>query len=168
MRCPFCKEVDRDRVIDSRLTEGGATVRRRRQCDACGRRFTTKERVESDVRLQVIKKDGSRVPYERAKILAGLQKACYKRPVSSQALQQLVDEVEEDIFRRFEREVDSRYIGSAVARRLRDLDKVAYVRFASVYREFQDLGDFVEEVRDVLDRAEAEVPGQQSLFDPEG
>lgn len=164
MRCPFCKEIDKDRVIDSRMSDGGATIRRRRKCDACGRRFTTKERAETDVRLQVIKKDGTRVPYERGKLLAGLQAACYKRPIGSEDLQALVEKVEDTIFQRFEKEVTSQFIGAEASRLLRDLDKIAYVRFASVYREFQDLGDFVEEVKDVMDRAENEAPGQQMLF----
>ncbi len=164
MRCPFCKELDTDRVIDSRLSDGGATIRRRRQCGACGRRFTTKERIETEVRLHVVKKDGTRVPYDRGKILAGLQKACYKRPVSIEDLQAIVEKVEDTIFHRFEREVSSQFIGAEAARLLRDLDKIAYVRFASVYREFQDLGEFVEEVKDVMDRAETEAPGQQMLF----
>jgi transcriptional repressor NrdR len=164
MRCPFCKEIDADRVIDSRLSDGGATIRRRRKCDACGRRFTTKERIESEVRLQVIKKDGTRVPYDRNKLLAGLQKACYKRPISIEDLHALVERVEDTVFHRFEREVSSQFIGAEAARQLRNVDQIAYVRFASVYREFKDVGEFVEEIKDVIDRAEAEVPGQQMLF----
>jgi transcriptional repressor NrdR len=164
MRCPFCKELETDRVIDSRLSEGGNAIRRRRKCDACGRRFTTKERIEADVRLMVVKKDGSRVPYDRSKLLAGLQKACYKRNVSAENLQTLVEKVEDTIFQQFEREVTSGFIGAEAARHLRDLDKIAYVRFASVYREFQDLGEFVDEVEDVKKRAETELPGQQMLF----
>ena len=111
MRCPFCKEVDRDKVIDSRLTEGGATVRRRRRCEACGKRFTTKERIEEEPRLSVIKKDGTRVPFARAKILAGLQKACYKRPISAAVCDQLAAEVEDQIVRGHDREVESKVIG---------------------------------------------------------
>lgn len=167
MRCPFCKEVEADRVIDSRLSDGGTTIRRRRKCDACGRRFTTKERIETEVRLQVIKKDGTRVPYDRNKLFAGLQTACYKRPVSTEVLQGLVEKVEDTIFHRFEREVSSQFIGAEAARQLRELDKIAYVRFASVYREFQDIGDFVDEVKDVIHRAETEAPGQQMLFTEE-
>ncbi len=164
MRCPFCKEIDKDRVIDSRLSDGGTTVRRRRHCDACGRRFTTKERLEAEVRLQVVKKDGSRVPYDRNKLLAGLQKACYKRPVSMETLTALVEKIEDTVFQRFDREVTSHFIGAEAARLLRDVDKIAYVRFASVYREFQDVGEFVAEVQDVIKRAETELPGQQMLF----
>ncbi len=164
MRCPFCKELDQDRVIDSRLSDGGMTIRRRRKCDMCGRRFTTKERIETEVRLQVIKKDGTRVPYDRSKLIAGLQAACYKRPVSMEALQALAEQVEDTVFQRFEKEVTSQFIGAEAARLLRDLDKIAYVRYASVYREFQDLGEFVKEVKDVMDRAETELPGQQMLF----
>lgn len=164
MRCPFCKEIDADRVIDSRTSDGGTTIRRRRKCEACGRRFTTKERIETEVRLQVVKKDGTRVPYDRNKLLAGLQTACYKRPVSVEDLQALVEKVEDTIFHRFEREVSSQFIGAEAARQLRHLDKIAYVRFASVYREFKEVGEFVEEVKDVMDRAETESPGQQMLF----
>lgn len=164
VRCPYCKEIDKNRVIDSRLSEGGNVIRRRRECDSCKRRFTTKERIEAEVRLQVVKKDGTRMPFDRSRLLVGLQKACFKRPVSQADLEGLVNRVEEDLFHQCDREVSSRYIGELAARHLRQLDQVAYVRFASVYREFQDLGDFVTEVEDVIQRAETETPGQQSLF----
>jgi transcriptional repressor NrdR len=164
MRCPYCGAVDSDRVIDSRTAESGAVIRRRRECDACKRRFTTKERVESDVKLQVIKKDGTRVPYDRSRVLAGLQKACYKRSVSDEQLQALVDKIEEALFKRGEREVSSRVIGGIASHLLRELDKVAYVRFASVYREFEDIGDFVDEIQDVMEHAKTNSPGQQTLF----
>ena len=163
MRCPFCKE-DQDKVIDSRSSEGGRIIRRRRECLACKRRFTTYERVEDAVKLTVVKKDGSRVPYNRQRIIAGVQKACYKRPISMQQIENLAEEVEEEIFRRQGQEVSSRFIGEQTMTRLKVLDQVAYVRFASVYRDFQDLGQFIEEVNEVMDRKEP-APGQKKLFD---
>src|ERR1035437_1155297 len=116
MQCPFCGQDD-DKVVDSRAAEGGAAIRRRRQCLACQKRYTTYERAEEMVRLRVIKKDGSRVPYERRKIIEGLQKACYKRPVSDEQIRKVLDGVEEDIFRQFEKDVPSSFIGDAVAER---------------------------------------------------
>jgi len=163
VRCPFCKE-DQDKVIDSRSSEGGRIIRRRRQCLVCKRRFTTYERVEDAVKLTVVKKDGSRVPYNRQRIIAGVQKACYKRPISMQQIENLAEEVEEEIFRRQGQEVSSRFIGEQTMTRLKVLDQVAYVRFASVYRDFQDLGQFIEEVNEVMDRKEP-APGQKKLFD---
>ncbi len=165
MRCPFCKEINQDKVIDSRLSEGGEVIRRRRVCQVCSKRFTTKERVEQDVRLMVIKRDGSRVPYEREKILAGVQRACYKRPIDDETLHTVVDTVEDRLFKQFDREVPSQTIGSMVGDLLRELDQIAYVRFASVYRSFQDLGELIEEAQDVMDRHVARTPGQQKLFD---
>ena len=164
MRCPFCKE-DRDKVIDSRATDRGSAVRRRRECLACGRRYSTKERIESDSFLAVIKKDGARVPFNADKIRKGVVIACYKRPVTDAQIQALMDAVEGEVFRTFDREVPSEFIGECVIRRLRGLDKVAYVRFASVYREFDDPEQFVEEVKDVKERTHHETPGQQSLFE---
>lgn len=164
MQCPFCKAVDA-RVVDSRETEAGATIRRRRQCAGCGRRFTTYERPETAVKLMIVKKDGSRVPYDRDKVLAGLEKACYKRPVSEEQLEQLVNRLEETIFNRFDREVPSAFIGAEAARGLRGIDDVAYVRFASVYREFRDVGEFIEEARDVMSRPTVDDPDQKRLFD---
>ena len=166
MQCPFC-QASRDKVIDSRGAEGGRVIRRRRECLGCKKRFTTYERVEETVRLMVIKKDGGRVPYERQKIAGGLQKACYKRPISTESMDRLVAELEEDLFKHFDREVTSAYIGEAVSRRLRLLDKVAYVRFASVYRAFADVGEFLDEVQDVLEKAKHDTPGQQQLFKDE-
>jgi transcriptional repressor NrdR len=163
VRCPFCKE-DQDKVIDSRSSEGGRIIRRRRQCVSCKRRFTTYERVEDAVKLTVVKKDGSRVPYNRQRIIAGVQKACYKRPISMQQVDTLAEEVEEEVFRQQGQEVSSRFIGEQTMKRLKTLDQVAYVRFASVYRDFQDLGQFIDEVNEVMDRTEP-VPGQQKLFD---
>jgi len=164
MRCPACKEQGKDKVIDSRLTAGGITVRRRRVCTVCGRRFTTKERVEEEMRMSVIKRDKSRVPFKRDKIIAGIRQACYKLSVTEEEIDQLVDRVEGDLFRDHEREVTSKQIGEYVASRLRSLNQVAYVRFMSVYRNYADVGEFIEEIRDVRLRAATDSPDQQSLF----
>ncbi len=164
MRCPFCKEDD-DKVIDSRSTESGQCIRRRRRCLRCGRRFTTYERIEEAIRLSVIKRDGTRVPYNRENIAQGIIRAAYKRPISSERIEQVVDEVEEYLVSNFEKEVSSQTIGEKIAEVLRRVDKVAYVRFASVYRQFEDVGDFIEEARDVIERAASDIPGQQSLFE---
>ena len=150
MRCPFCHE-DRDKVVDSRGAAAGYAIRRRRECQACQRRFTTYERVEQ-MPLRVIKKDGSRVPFDRQKILAGILKACEKRPVSAQVIEEAVADIEGEIHRTFEKEVPSKVIGELVMRRLSAIDQVAYVRFASVYREFKDVSEFIDEVRPILDR----------------
>ena len=165
MRCPYCKEINQDKVIDSRLSEGGEVIRRRRVCQFCHKRFTTKERVENEVKLLVVKRDGARVPYDRSKILAGLQRACYKRPIDDESLVRLVDAVEDAVFREFDREVSSQKIGALVAEKLRDLDQIAYVRFASVYRQFADLGELIDEAKSVYDNQVANIPGQQNLFD---
>ena len=162
MRCPFCKE-DRDKVVDSRSSDSGRIIRRRRQCLACKKRFTTYEKIGESFKLSVVKKDNSRVPYERDKIIAGLQKACYKRPVSAEQIQQMADKVEEDIFRNFDKEVSSSFIGESVIKHLRRFDKVAYIRFASVYRDFNDAGELIEEVSRAI--AESEDIGQPKLFD---
>ena len=162
MQCPFCGQ-DKDKVVDSRSSDGGRVVRRRRQCLPCSRRFTTYERVEDTIRITVIKKDGSRMPYNRNKILAGLQPACYKRPVGDKDLREIVDATEEEIFRHWEKEVPSSFIGDVVGRRLRSVDEVAYVRFASVYRSFQDVGEFIDEANEVMS-APAEPPEQKRLF----
>ncbi len=164
MRCPFCK-ADDDKVIDSRATEGGRCIRRRRRCLKCGRRYTTYERIEETIRLSVIKRDGSRVPYNRDNMLQGIQRAAYKRPIPSERIEQVVDEVEEYLVSTFEKEVSSQTIGEKIAEVLRRVDKVAYVRFASVYRQFEDVGDFIEEARDVMERAAEEIPGQKNLFE---
>jgi transcriptional repressor NrdR len=161
VRCPFCKE-DRDKVIDSRSSEGGRVIRRRRQCLACAKRFTTYEKIGDSFKLNVVKKDGSRVPYDRDKVLAGLQKACYKRPVSAVHIQETADKVEEDIFKNHDKEVSSRFIGESVMTHLRAIDKVAYIRFASVYRDFTDAGKFIEEVSQAI--AEPNLTGQPHLF----
>ncbi len=150
MKCPSCHE-NRDRVIDTQTTDDGTAIRRRRECLACGARYTTYERIERRP-LKVIKKDGRRVAFDREKIRIGLEKACEKRPVSAEQIEQLVAEVEQEVYRRFDREVPSQVIGELVIDRLRALDSVAYVRFASVYREFQDVTDFVDELKPFLDR----------------
>lgn len=140
MRCPFCKE-NNDRVIDSRESTDAFVIRRRRECLSCNRRVTTYERIE-ETPLRVVKKDGSRTPFERRKILIGLMKACEKRPVPSEMLEEITRKIEESITERFDREVPSKVIGNLIMRELRKVDQVAYVRFASVYREFQDVEDF--------------------------
>lgn len=163
MRCPFCHD-DKDKVIDSRSTDGGRAVRRRRECLACSKRFTTYETIEATTRMTVIKKDGTRVPYERQKALTGLEKACYKRPVSAEVMQQLIDGVEEELLRTHGREIEAVDIGHAVSQRLKTVDRVAYVRFASVYKQFRDLDDFLDEVRDVLETTQEPSPDQAELF----
>ncbi len=162
MRCPFCKE-DQDRVVDSRSSDTGRVIRRRRQCLACKRRFTTYEKIGESFKLYVVKKDSSRVPFNREKIIAGLQKACYKRPVSAEQIQQIADKVEENIFRNFDKEVSSAFVGESVMKHLRLVDKVAYIRFASVYRDFKDAGELIEEVSEAIRRTE--LIGQPRLFD---
>jgi transcriptional repressor NrdR len=153
VRCPFCKE-DSDKVIDSRSSDGGRVIRRRRQCLVCKKRFTTYEKTGESFKLYVIKKDNSRVPYDREKIIVGLQKACYKRPVSAEQVRQIADRVEEDVFRSFDKEVTSAYIGESVIKHLRDVDKVAYIRFASVYRDFKDAGELIEEVTQAISQTD--------------
>ncbi len=148
MKCPSC-QCDNDRVIDSRASEDGYAIRRRRECLDCKRRYTTYERVEGPA-FKVIKKDGSREPYDRLNIKRGLEKACWKRPVSDARLEAILVAVENDLESRFESEVDSRLLGELVMQRLRELDEVAYVRFASVYRQFKDLHDFVDELKPML------------------
>ena len=164
MQCPFCGQ-DNDKVVDSRSSEGGRVVRRRRHCLACGKRYTTYERPEDNIRLTVIKKDGSREPYDRQKIINGLQKACYKRSVTDDQIRHVVDATEEDIFHNYDKEVPSSFIGDAVGKHLKGLDKIAYVRFASVYRNFADVGELIEEAREVKDAPRAG-PGQKDLFGP--
>ena len=147
MMCVFCRH-DETKVIDTRMSES-FVIRRRRECLKCARRFTTHERVEESP-MKVIKKDGSRVPYNREKLRLGLEKACFKRPISAEQIDELVRDVETDVNDNFEREVPSRYIGEKVFNRLRALDHVAFVRFASVYREFQDVRDFMQQVDNIL------------------
>lgn len=148
MKCLFCK-VDSDKVINSRASTDGLSVKRRRECLNCGRRFTTYERVEESP-VRVIKKDGSRINFDRTKILSGLLKACEKRPVSTDTLENIVSEIESVIYDKFEREVATSFIGELVMQHLRVLDKVAYVRFASVYREFKDITEFINELKPLM------------------
>ena len=155
MRCPFCN-ADKEslKVIDSRTCEGGRAIRRRRECNDCTKRFTTYERIEQPIRLMVVKKDGRRVPWDKAKILAGLERACFKRAVPETELLRIADEVEEDVFKTHDREVPSTLIGQMVTDRLRRVDQVAYVRFASVYMDFKDVQEFMAELKNLLkDRA---------------
>ena len=165
MRCPFCKE-QRDRVVDSRSSDAGRVIRRRRQCLACERRFTTYEKIGESFKLYVVKKDKLRVPYDRDKIIAGLRKACYKREISAEQIQQIAEAVEEDIFQRFDKEVSSAFIGESVMKHLRVVDKVAYIRFASVYRNFGDADELIEEVSQTIRRpVPRRTDGQTMLFD---
>jgi len=151
MRCPFCK-LDDDKVVDSRSSGQGFVIRRRRKCRNCGRRFTTYERVEKSP-LRVIKKDGSRADFERQRLLEGLKKACHKRPVNTGTLEEVVDEVERELTESYDREVPTEVIGEKIIEHLRNLDHVAYVRFASVYRNFQDITEFVKEIDSITKKA---------------
>ena len=148
MRCPFCNQ-DNTRVVDYRPVEDSNAIRRRRMCDACGKRFTTYEKVET-IPLIVIKKDQNREPYDRAKIEAGVLRACHKRPIPTEKITELVDSVETEIFNKELREISSSEIGEIVMDRLKDLEAVAYVRFASVYREFKDVNTFMDELKKIL------------------
>ena len=148
MKCPFCSH-ENTRVIDSRPAEDNNSIRRRRVCDECGKRFTTYEKIET-IPLIIIKKDNNREAYDRAKIEAGVLRACHKRPVSAQQITTLVDEVENEIFNREEKEIPTSVIGELVMDKLKSVDEVAYVRFASVYREFKDVSTFMEELGKLL------------------
>ena len=150
MRCPSCGHEE-DRVVDSRATKENSAVRRRRECLKCGQRFTTYEYIEHTP-LMVVKKDGRREHYSREKIMNGLLRACEKRPVSRESLEKLVDEVEESIGRRVRDEIPTQEIGNEVMKLLANLDQVAYVRFASVYREFKDVTQFLDELRKLLEK----------------
>jgi transcriptional repressor NrdR len=148
LKCPFCK-AGHSRVVDSRASADGFAIRRRRECLSCNRRYTTYERIEESP-LRVVKKDGRREPFDRRKILMGLLKACEKRPVSMDTLEEIVSRIEHHVTDQFEREVPSKFIGRQVMRELRKVDPVAYVRFASVYRDFKDVSEFVEEIQPML------------------
>jgi len=150
MKCPFCGILE-NKVIDSRLSQGGEVTRRRRECESCQRRYTTYERVEQVLPL-VIKKDQRREPFDRVKILSGLRRACEKRPISLDALDQLVDRIERELVDSSEKEIESSAIGERVMLQLRDLDQVAYVRFASVYRSFRDIEAFMSELTHLLNK----------------
>ena len=160
MRCPFC-DIDKDKVIDSRATDGGRSIRRRRQCLSCNKRFTTYETGEEKVSLQVIKKDKSRVPYSRDKLISGVEKAAYKRPVSVDQISALAEAVEEDLFRRGEKEIPSTEIGLIVLNKLRALDHVAYMRFASVYMDVDKVDDLLDEMQQVKEEADSAPPREQ-------
>lgn len=149
MKCPFCGH-DNTRVIDSRPAEDNNSIRRRRVCDECDKRFTTYEKIET-IPLIIIKKDNNRETYDRSKIEAGVLRACHKRPVSAGQIDKLVEEVETEIFNMEEREISTQDIGEMVMNKLKDMDAVAYVRFASVYREFKDINTFMDELKKVLD-----------------
>jgi len=151
VKCPFC-QGDNDRVIDTRASEDGSAIRRRRQCLACKRRYTTYERIEGTT-VRLIKKDRTREPFDHGKIKRGLEKACWKRPVSDAQLEAVIATVENELEANLDAEVESRRVGELVMQQLRDLDQVAYVRFASVYRQFKDVHDFVSELKPMLDEA---------------
>ena len=146
MKCPFCQDPD-SKVVDSRLGKDSASIRRRRECASCGKRFTTYERIEELIPF-VIKKDGRREPYERQKVIIGLKKACEKRPISMEAIEEIANKIEMNLISRGESEVPTSKIGELMMDFLKELDDVAYVRFASVYRSFKDIGEFVELIRD--------------------
>lgn len=162
MRCPFCSAVD-DKVIDSRASNDQVVIRRRRECLACDRRYTTYERIE-EAPFRVVKKDGSRVPFDRRKILGGMLRACEKRPVSTDTLEEVTSRIEAHINEMFDTEVSSRFIGNLVMEELKKLDQVAYVRFASVYREFKDVSEFLDELKTILkkDQDGTDQTGQES------
>ncbi len=166
MICPYCGKND-DKVIDSRASEGGRVIRRRRQCLLCGKRFTTYERVEETARLVVIKRDGSRVPFSRDNILQGVAAACGKRPIPEEVKTRIVDEVEDLAHRTSDREIESRTIGEMVAERLRAVDEIAYVRFASEYYQFRNVGDIMRQLEDLNARVR-DVKDQQRLFGETG
>ena len=150
MRCPFCSQIE-DKVVDTRPSDGDQVVRRRRECTSCNRRFTTYERIDEILPL-VVKKDGRREPFDRAKILSGLKKSCAKRPVPVESLDAVVDKIERALVEASEKEIPSSRIGDAVMAELRDIDDVAYVRFASVYWPFRDLGELMTEIKNLVER----------------
>ncbi len=148
MRCPFCR-LDNDRVIDSRASEDGFAIRRRRECLDCKRRYSTYERLE-EMSLKVVKKHGGREPFSRVKMRQGLARACWKRPISDEQIDGVIARVETEVYANFDSEVESEHLGALVIRYLGELDQVAFVRFASVYREFKDVRDFVDELQPML------------------
>ena len=152
MKCPYCAHLG-DKVVDSRESREGEVIRRRRECLGCGKRFTSYERID-EIPYMVVKKDGSRERFERQKLVAGMLKACEKRPVSVAALETVADRVESTLQERNEKEISTNEIGSFVMQELKKLDKVAYVRFASVYRHFRDIGEFMTELKDLLNAKE--------------
>ena len=148
MKCPFCNNMD-SKVVDSRPDKGGSAIRRRRECEQCAKRFTTHERIE-EILPQVCKKDGRREPFDRMKIISGIKKACEKRPVPVEAIERIVDRLENRLQESSEKEITTTEIGEWIMKELHDLDEVAYVRFASVYRSFRDIGEFMQELQDLL------------------
>jgi transcriptional repressor NrdR len=150
MKCPFCGEID-NKVIDSRLSKDGAVIRRRRECILCSRRFTTYEHIE-EIPVMIVKKDGRREIFSREKVRSGLQKACQKRNISINVIEEFLDELERDLRETGEKEISSNKIGEKVMAKLHEIDDVAYVRFASVYREFKDVNDFVSELKNLLSK----------------
>jgi transcriptional repressor NrdR len=158
MRCPFCRHRG-NRVIDSRLANDGMLIRRRRACGACKRRFTTYERVEEAAPM-VVKKDDRREPFDRAKIVAGLKRACEKRPVSMETIEQIANNIETAMTEQSEREVPSSAVGAAVMNELHKIDQVAYVRFASVYRQFKDIDEFMHELEDLINQRKQAPPSR--------
>ncbi len=165
MKCPFCSHLE-SRVIDSRLSREGDVTRRRRECEECERRFTTYERVEEILPL-VVKKDGRREPYDRLKIITGLKKACEKRPISIETIEDIADHIERTLQGRGDKEISGAVIGEEVMRHLYDLDKVAYVRFSSVYRSFQDIDEFMSELRDLIRERSADEDKRARRAKPE-
>lgn len=153
MKCPFCSDFD-NKVVDSRLSGDSDVIRRRRECLECGRRFTTYERVD-EILPMVIKKDNRREPYDRSKILSGIQTACQKRPVPVPVMEEIVDRIEKEVQEKGDKEIKSSTIGETVMAELHDLDEVAYVRFASVYRSFKDINEFMDELKDMLEEEES-------------
>jgi transcriptional repressor NrdR len=153
MKCPFCSDFD-NKVVDSRLSGDSDVIRRRRECLECGRRFTTYERVD-DILPMVIKKDNRREPYDRSKVLSGIQTACQKRPVPVPVMEEIVDRIEKEIQEKGDKEIKSSTIGETVMSELHDLDEIAYVRFASVYRSFKDINEFMDELKDMLEDEES-------------
>ena len=160
MKCPFCRDLE-NKVIDSRLSKDGDIIRRRRECLRCERRFTTYERVEEMLPM-IVKKDGRREVYDRLKVIAGLKKACEKRPVSMEQIEQTGDRIERMLQERGEKEVLASVIGEAIMKSLYDLDKVAYVRFASVYRSFEDVNEFMRELKDLIQTSREEPANKSS------
>lgn len=156
MRCPFCRK-DNDRVTDSRASQDGVSIRRRRECLACSRRYTTYERPE-ETTIKVVKRDGSRAPFDREKIQRGLERACWKRPISTRQIEATVTAIENDVFQSYETEIGSAELGKLVLEHLRELDEVAFVRFASVYRQFNDVHDFFEALRPLLEDTPRKTP----------
>ena len=152
MKCPYCRD-DNDRVIDTRTSKDGFSIRRKRLCGSCSRRFTTHERIEQML-IKFVKKDGARVPFEREKIKHGIEKACWKRPISDAQIEAVLTDIETEIYTNLDSEVESHVVGELVMRHLRELDQVAYVRFASVYRDFRDARDFADELAPILEESQ--------------